>query len=252
MNLIAKITIYAMLFCHFQSFHLKIGPKLRKGKFLQNKFASQASDHNVQVIKQLKKPIKYIEEIKKSKFIVYASYAATYDDAMKFVAQIQDPQATHHCFAFRENEHLYRLSDDGEPHGTAGKPILSAIDSCKIQQVMVVVVRYFGGVKLGTGGLIRAYHGVVKNAFAAHDSLEFIVPYVPQVTVEFHLRPQEVSHLYYVLRACSSESTVSSSEGEEEVDVEEEVRYKCTIPEHQLTELHNHLCNLCQRNVTMS
>ncbi len=65
--------------------------------------------------------------------------------------------ATHNCFAYRIDSNTFRYSDDGEPAGTAGKPILSMIDKYKLQRVVLVVTRYFGGTKLGTGGLIRAY-----------------------------------------------------------------------------------------------
>ena len=72
------------------------------------------------------------------------------------------PDATHHCWAYRIGD-LYRFNDDGEPGGTAGAPILRAIEGQGLQHVMVVVVRYFGGVKLGTGGLVRAYGGAAAE-----------------------------------------------------------------------------------------
>jgi len=65
--------------------------------------------------------------------------------------------ATHNCFAYRIDENTYRYSDDGEPSGTAGRPILSKLEKHDLQKVVLVVTRYFGGTKLGTGGLMRAY-----------------------------------------------------------------------------------------------
>eukprot|EP00268_Persea_americana_P024932 TRINITY_DN2429_c0_g1_i2.p1 TRINITY_DN2429_c0_g1~~TRINITY_DN2429_c0_g1_i2.p1 ORF type:complete len:196 (-),score=30.10 TRINITY_DN2429_c0_g1_i2:575-1162(-) len=84
-----------------------------------------------------------------------------------FLFQVRDPRATHNCWAYKVGDQ-YRSSDDGEPSGTAGKPIYSAIASSGIDRVMVVVIRHFGGIELGTGGLVRAYGGVaaecLKNA----------------------------------------------------------------------------------------
>jgi len=77
---------------------------------------------------------------------------------MAFVAAVGDRSATHNCWAWRIGQN-YRFSDDGEPAGTAGKPILQAIDTQSLDQVAVVVTRWFGGIKLGAGGLIRAYGG---------------------------------------------------------------------------------------------
>ena len=72
--------------------------------------------------------------------------------------------ATHNCFAYRIDANIFRYSDDGEPNGTAGKPILQMIDGRNLSEVLCVVTRYFGGTKLGTGGLIRAYSDAAKEA----------------------------------------------------------------------------------------
>jgi len=103
----------------------------------------------------------YEEEIKKSRFVGRASAVSTPEDTFAFLEKIKDPQATHNCFAFRIGDN-YRFSDDGEPKGTAGKPILTAIERQDLDHVMVVVTRYFGGIKLGAGGLTRAYGGVAS------------------------------------------------------------------------------------------
>jgi uncharacterized YigZ family protein len=80
-------------------------------------------------------------------------------DAEKFIENIRKEfhDATHNCYAYRIDPNELRYSDDGEPSGTAGKPILSIIDKHKLQEVALTVTRYFGGTKLGTGGLARAY-----------------------------------------------------------------------------------------------
>ena len=89
-------------------------------------------------------------EIKRSRFIANAARADCADQAAEFVDQVRDPQATHNCWAWRVGS-AYRSSDDGEPGGTAGRPILSAIDGQRLDHVVVVVTRYFGGIKLGAG-----------------------------------------------------------------------------------------------------
>src|SRR5688500_7406689 len=102
------------------------------------------------------------EEIKKSRFLCQAAPVATPEAALEFLAQISDPQATHNCWAYRIGQH-YRFSDDGEPVGTAGKPMLQAIDGQGFDQVVAVVTRWYGGIKLGAGGLMRAYGGVTAQ-----------------------------------------------------------------------------------------
>ncbi|PKI62535.1 hypothetical protein CRG98_017056 [Punica granatum] len=106
-------------------------------------------------------------EIKKSKFIAIAGPVTDERSAHAFLSQVRDPKATHNCWAYKVGDQ-YRSNDDGEPSGTAGKPIYTAIDSSGIDRIMVVVIRYFGGIKLGTGGLVRAYGGLasecLKNA----------------------------------------------------------------------------------------
>jgi uncharacterized YigZ family protein len=74
--------------------------------------------------------------------------------------------ATHNCLAYRIDENIFRFYDDGEPSGTAGKPILQTLDGSTIQQILCVVTRYFGGTKLGTGGLIRAYSESARAVLA--------------------------------------------------------------------------------------
>ncbi|XP_006659501.2 IMPACT family member in pol 5'region [Oryza brachyantha] len=101
-------------------------------------------------------------EIKKSKFIAIAAPVPDERAAMSFLNEVSDPRATHNCWAYKLGEQ-FRYNDDGEPSSTAGKPIYSAIISSGIDMVMVVVIRYFGGIKLGTGGLVRAYGGVASE-----------------------------------------------------------------------------------------
>ncbi len=107
-------------------------------------------------------------EIKKSRFLTYLHRCEKEADAKAYIAAIkkQHPNANHHCYAFilgAQNE-VQRSNDDGEPAGTAGVPMLECLAHQQIQDIVAVTVRYFGGIKLGAGGLIRAYSGSVSNA----------------------------------------------------------------------------------------
>ena len=113
-------------------------------------------------------------KVKGSRFIAHVAPAASAEDAVAFLearrAEYRD--ATHNCFAWRLGDaDAFRAGDDGEPSGTAGRPILREIDGRRLLRVVVVVTRYFGGTKLGTGGLIRAYGGA---AAAALDQAEIV------------------------------------------------------------------------------
>lgn len=111
----------------------------------------------------LQKAAQFETEIKRSRFIAFAARVNSMADTLDFYESVMDPSATHNCWAWRL-DHPYRFNDDGEPGGTAGKPILAAIDGKELKHAMVVVTRYYGGTKLGVGGLIRAYGGTAARA----------------------------------------------------------------------------------------
>jgi uncharacterized YigZ family protein len=110
------------------------------------------------------------DRVHNSRFIATLARATTADEARALVAALRDefPDATHHCSAFVAgppgSTASVGSSDDGEPAGTAGRPMLSVLLNCGVGEVAVVVTRYFGGVKLGKGGLVRAYSGAVQHA----------------------------------------------------------------------------------------
>jgi len=106
----------------------------------------------------LKGPASYEETIKKSRFLSHAGRVTSQAESLDFYESVIDPQATHNCWAWRINFQV-RSSDDGEPSGTAGRPMLNVIERRQLENVMVVVTRYYGGIKLGVGGLVRAYSG---------------------------------------------------------------------------------------------
>ncbi|BCH28773.1 hypothetical protein MesoLjLc_07030 [Mesorhizobium sp. L-8-10] len=98
------------------------------------------------------------QEVKKSRFRAVAGPVSSEDEARDFVARHAEAAANHNCWAWRVGQNC-RFFDDGEPSGTAGKPILQVIDGQALDRVAVLVTRWFGGILLGSGGLVRAYGG---------------------------------------------------------------------------------------------
>ncbi len=115
-----------------------------------------------------------IPRIRGSRFVGHAAPAATPEAAAAVVEALRAefPDATHHCYAWRIDRDRYRAADDGEPSGTGGAPILRRIDGLDLRRVVVVVVRWFGGTKLGTGPLARAYADAAAAALAAAEVVE--------------------------------------------------------------------------------
>lgn len=144
-------------------------------------------------------------KIERSRFIAHAFHVTTDEEFAIELAAIEKKafDATHHCWAFRcwaDGVVRPRSSDAGEPSGTAGRPILQAIESADLHDVGVVVVRYFGGVKLGTGGLARAYRdaaqevlrAVVAEDRYAYDTIAIDVPFSAMSTVYRMIAPPDV------------------------------------------------------------
>lgn len=115
----------------------------------------------------------FSQDIKKSRFVAHAAPVMSEDEAKGFIAAVSDPSANHNCWAWRIGQ-AYRFSDDGEPSGTAGKPMLQAIDGQALDRVVVVVTRWFGGILLGSGGLMRAYGGTAAACLRAAVKTEII------------------------------------------------------------------------------
>ncbi|MDO4701338.1 MAG: YigZ family protein [Erysipelotrichaceae bacterium] len=115
---------------------------------------------------RLKEEYTHTIEIEKSKFITYMNRCFNEEEARHYIQSIKKlhPTATHHCTAFLcQSRQIMRSNDDGEPAKTAGAPMLNVLINSDIDDICVVVVRYFGGIKLGTGGLIKAYTRSVKE-----------------------------------------------------------------------------------------
>ncbi len=130
-------------------------------------------------------------EIEKSRFICYLNRAFNEEEAKAYILRIKKlhPNATHHCSAFLIGEHseLQRSNDDGEPSGTAGVPMLESLRMNKMNDVVAVVVRYFGGIKLGAGGLIRAYSKSVSEAIKLAPLTDKVLTYKYSLTFSYDL-----------------------------------------------------------------
>ena len=145
--------------------------------------------------------------VQKSRFIAYAAPVATPEDALREIdaRRTRFPDATHHCYAYiiDENGSNSRFSDDGEPSGTAGMPILNVLKKQGLCRCLIVVTRYFGGILLGAGGLVRAYTNSAVQAVAAAGVgtlfpgalVRLTVPYSQYDSVRHHLSLPESPRL---------------------------------------------------------
>ncbi|MEQ9399470.1 MAG: YigZ family protein [Longimicrobiales bacterium] len=164
------------------------------------------------------------ETLQRSRFLTAAAHAPDADAAHAFVQRIRDefPDATHHCWAFGagppgSTTHI-GSSDDGEPHGTAGRPMLTALLHGGVGEIVAVCTRYYGGTKLGTGGLARAYSGGVKLVLESLPTEEKVERVALAVTVGY----ADVDGLQRLLAAMDVV-----------LDHEEygaDVRYRCLVP----------------------
>lgn len=127
--------------------------------------------------------------IQKSRFIAYINRVETETAAQEFIAKIkkQNWNATHNCSAYLIGEHneIQKANDDGEPSGTAGVPMLEVLKKRNIQDTVVVVTRYFGGIKLGAGGLIRAYSKATSEGLNATGIVERTLTRIMHTTVDY-------------------------------------------------------------------
>lgn len=128
--------------------------------------------------------------IQKSRFIGYAKRAETEKEALEFIESIKAKHrsANHNCSAYLIGEHdsIQKANDDGEPSGTAGFPMLEVLKKQGLKDTVVVVTRYFGGIKLGGGGLIRAYGKATTEAIAASGVVERRLHFLMKVTIDYN------------------------------------------------------------------
>lgn len=171
-----------------------------------------------------------------SRFIAFVYPVVSIDDCKKNVAQLkkEHPKAVHHCFAYRlgVDGATYRVSDDGEPSGTAGRPILGQIDSKELTNILVVVVRYFGGSLLGVPGLINAYKTATSLALQLTPQIQKAVELNYEINFDYH----QMNEVMMVLKQYNC-SVVSQS-------AQLFVCLKVGIPKIRLEEVLNKLNDL--------
>ncbi len=155
-------------------------------------------------------PSEGIYKEKGSKFLAYA-YAIEDESELDFYLELlhdEHPKARHYCYAYKLglDQNRYRANDDGEPSGTAGKPILGQILSYELTNLLIIVVRYFGGTKLGASGLIQAYKEAAKEALQAATIIE------KYISVSYILKfdYEHMGHIMNVLKETEAEITAKS------------------------------------------
>ncbi|MBM7855664.1 putative YigZ family protein [Desulfohalotomaculum tongense] len=136
----------------------------------------------------LQQPVQTEIIIKKSRFITSASPVDNEDEANAFIEQIRTEHstATHNVFAYVINEQVQRFSDDGEPSGTAGRPVLEVINRKGLSKTALVVTRYFGGIMLGAGGLVRAYSEAAVKGIETAGIVEKLLHRQLNITMDYH------------------------------------------------------------------
>ncbi|SEI65374.1 uncharacterized protein, YigZ family [Allopseudospirillum japonicum] len=174
-------------------------------------------------------------EIKKSRFISHAKKISSRQEALAYIADLkmQYPDARHLCWGYLvgdpQNSTYAACCDDGEPSGTAGKPILSQIQHANVGNIILVSVRYFGGIRLGAGGLVRAYRASAQKALQAlHTQI-----YTPLETIKLTCPFHEEALLRKLIMSLSGEITL--------VNYSSNVEMLITLPENSLHALQAHL-----------
>lgn len=145
-------------------------------------------------------PATHAIEVKHSRFVANAVPVENAGQVMQAVAAVSIADATHNCWAWRIGGD-YRSNDDGEPAGTAGRPILAAIDGQGIDRVVVVVTRWFGGIKLGAGGLVRAYGGAAAECLRSAERIVLVE--LRELTL--HAPFEDLGTVHAALAAVSAE-----------------------------------------------
>lgn len=176
-------------------------------------------------------PFTVEEVIKGSRFITRVIFAPEVSDAKAFIKQLnqQEPDATHHCWSYiignPNSTTLMACSDDGEPSGTAGMPMLNVLKYADIGDICTVITRYYGGTKLGTGGLARAYGGGVKLALETLPIQERVFTETLKLSCNYDLQPQ----IEYLLKEHQAQI--------KQIDFSSAVDFQVEVPQDHLQAL---------------
>ena len=144
----------------------------------------------------LTESVEFEETIKKSRFLTHAVVLRNASEAAELIAKLSTHNATHNCWAWKVGDE-YRFNDDGEPGGTAGRPMLAAIENHQFDQVLALCTRWYGGIQLGTGGLARAYANGVNQCL--QDATKEL--YIPRQRLQGHCPYSEIGQLQASLAA---------------------------------------------------
>ena len=181
---------------------------------------------------------RFEEDIQRSRFITTLAPAATVEEATAFTAAMRTefPDATHNCWAYLvgppgSSIHI-GMSDDGEPHGTAGRPMLQVLTHSKLGDISAVVTRYYGGTKLGKGGLVRAYSGGIQKALADCPLTEKVTYRDLVVTVPY-------THVSTTQQCAGRHRVLIDNE-----EYTTEARFSLKVPEDELTGFRDELTQL--------
>lgn len=189
--------------------------------------------------------------VKKSKFVSHAAPVASFDDAMAFLDKVKDTKANHNCWAYRSSI-TSRCSDDGEPAGTAGRPILNILETEQIVDAVIIVTRYFGGIKLGAGGLVRAYAGAAKSVIAQIEKKLV----VPTTIVKLKIPMENVGAVYNLFeqlqgkvngeqyRKLSEEFVVQT--GDDNQLSQDAMMFTLQIPADSMNSFHSSIADICR------
>ena len=183
-------------------------------------------------MKSIKKEITNEIIINKSRFITVLTNINDINNVKEKLENIKKEykDATHYCYAYIINNHE-KCSDNGEPSGTAGMPILNVLKQNNLTNILCVVIRYFGGIKLGAGGLIRAYSNSVSEALNKTTITNLVNGY--NITIEFPY--ENIKQINYLLKNIDIKKSYKTN-----------VIYNFSIDENKLKEIENKLLNLCQ------
>ncbi len=176
--------------------------------------------------------------VSRSRFICYISPCSSHEEAKEQLRKYQQlhPQANHHCYAFltgrAEDSQGYGFSDDGEPSGTAGRPMLAVLQGSGVGELCAIVVRYFGGTKLGTGGLQRAYGGSVRQALTLLETVMKVPMVEKQLTCDYG----QINDVLYFVEQAKGEII--------QQDFAAQIELIIALPEEQLVQVQQKLQTL--------